>query len=369
MKRKITLILLILSINIYSQNNNTYFIGHSLVGHTIPRMLDQMAVATNINYVSSRQVINGAPLKYNWENPHLGEIGNYENDLTTGIYSNLVLTEAVPLKNHLTWSDTYKISNNFYNYFSNYRTNGKVYIYETWHCINSGTSKGCSYDNEDHINWRQRLDEDLDDWESITNHLNDLQPNNQVLLIPGGQAMAKLHDAITNNEILGVDSIDYFFIDDIHLNDIGSYYMACVMYTTLFKKSPKGLPINFTDIWGVPYQSPSEALATKLQELSLEVVCSYPKSGVDCSTLGISNVKNKKNLLITQNNHKVIIELKQGTMINLKVYDLLGKTIISKKLNNQKIYSFNTDKFSNLVYIVSIETSNGKIVQKKVLFK
>ncbi|MFY9243653.1 MAG: T9SS type A sorting domain-containing protein [Polaribacter sp.] len=350
-----------------SQTQDTYFIGHSLIGHAIPTMLDQMANASGVNYTGSRQIINGAPLQFNWNNPTLGEVGNYEIDLATGNYNTLVITEAIPLKNHLEWSDTFNVSNNFYNYFYNYITNGQVYIYETWHCINSGTPAGCAYDGEDHINWRQRLDEDLDDWESIVINLNNLHPNTEVLVVPGGQAVAALYDAVLNNEITGVNNISYFFADDIHLNDIGSYYMACVMYATLFRQSPIGLIFNTEDPWGTAYNSPGEVLGTKLQELAFETVCNYSRSGFDCSTLSVPNTNENSNFLVTQNNNEVNIEMFSDDIAKINLYDLQGRTIISKNVNNQKQCSFKINNFSKTMYILNVQTSKGIRMQKKII--
>ncbi|MBO6516385.1 MAG: hypothetical protein JJ975_07520 [Bacteroidia bacterium] len=273
----------------HAQSVNAYFVGHSLVGHTIPNMLEDLASDDDeVTYLASRQVINGSPLKYNWENPDKGEVGNYRADLATGTYNHLIVTEAVPLINHLTWSNSYNMADSFYSYLNRFASNPTFFVYETWHCINSGRPEGCNWDDNDTIPWRKRLDQDRTRWEGIADSVLKRNLGGEVYLVPGGQAMALLFDEIESGHMTGMTKIEDAFHDDIHLNDTGSYYMACVMYATLFRKSPEGRTVDTDHQWG-SYNSPGTILGKQLQELAWRVVCDYDRSGVDCSTNSINN--------------------------------------------------------------------------------
>lgn len=263
---------------------NAYFVGHSLIGFDITQMMTEIAISDEEStFTHSKQITNGATLQHNWQNPTTADVGNYTQDLSQNKFNKFIITEAIPLENHLIWSDTYNMVDNFYSAFKDNNENGQVYIYETWHCINSGTT-GCQWDEGSDVPWRTRLEQDKEKWESISIYLNQKYTNDVVHIIPGGQALAKLYDAIENNEINGVTNIDYFFSDDIHLNDFGHYYIACVMYATLFKKSPVGLTYNTKKEWGEAYESPGLELGTKLQEMAWATVCENSEiTGVTCN--------------------------------------------------------------------------------------
>lgn len=352
----------------YSQNHSTYFVGHSLVGHTMPDMLNQFALSEGINYSSKRQVINGAPLKYNWENPEQGEIGNYTSDLSTANYNTLILTEAIPLDNHIMWSDTNVMANNFYNYFDTYTNNGTSYIYETWHCINSGTAIDCAYDSGDAVLWRDRLDQDLSKWEAIANYINTQNSNADTKLIPAGQAMALLYDEIELSNLNGITDISDFFSDDIHLNDMGNYYIACVMYATLFNDTPVGLIREMDNIYGTPYQIPNAVLANTLQELALQSVCNYQNNSTgSCQTLSIENNNIKPELNITVDFENINITTKNNTISEFSIYNILGQNIKSKRDINQSTFIIEKPQVKNSIYILNITLGNGKQVSKKII--
>src|SRR5690606_32121012 len=117
-----------------------------------------------------------------------------------------------------------------------FRPDIRVYLYEVWHCIHSGTPTGCMYDIDSNP-WRQRLDDDISMWEEVTKHLNTkYDPEIPVCLIPGGSGLARLYDYIEEGKVPGYDDISQFFSDDIHLNDEGKYLIACIHYATLFGK-------------------------------------------------------------------------------------------------------------------------------------
>lgn len=351
-----------------AQENATYFIGHSLIGHDIPHMVKALRDSQGANtYSWGSQIINGSNLLNNWSNPQNGENGgNYQIDLSTNSYRNLIVTEAIPLKNHVTWSDTYGYADNFYNHFYQYSNAETMYIYETWHCLDSGTT-GCDFDPESNIDWRVRLDEDLDDWEAIANQLNSIHPETEVLLVPGGQAMARLYDEIIDGNLTGVSNIQDLFNDNIHLNDIGSYYMACVMYATIFKESPEGLTLNINDVWGQPYNAPSSELGLQLQQIAWEVSCLYDRNGVDCGVLSNQEFDNS--------NTRVILEdglLKITTPESLKriaIYDLSGKLVIDKKLQSATHKTSLNIKHLKGLYVTIVTFKNGKKDSIKILIK
>ena len=268
-----------------SLNDDVFFIGHSLVNRDMPNMLEKSVQSQGGQAGISYQIINGAPLSYNWDNAAQAEGMNFRNVITSGQYEVVVMTEAVPLLNHITYSQSNTNTANFYNLALSSNSQTQVYLYETWHCLNSGTAQGCAYDNEDGNSWRSRLDSELARWEGIADAVNAQKHPGQppMLLVPAGQAMAKMYDEISANQVPGISDIRELFSDDIHNNDLGLYFVTMVQYATLYQRSPIGLPNQLNDSYGEAYSTPSSSLAQKMQEIAWEVVCTYPRSGVTCN--------------------------------------------------------------------------------------
>lgn len=297
----LTLAVLYASVS-HTQESNPFYIGHSLVNHTMPYMVQALAVHAGKQTHYGRQIINGSPLQHNYNNPGGAEGTPYSTAFPGGNYNRLIVTEAVPLQNHLTWSNTYSTANNFYNYAKN-NNNGvpiKFYIYETWHCTNSGIPSpdpnfpnGCWYDNTAHstILWHQRLLSDFPLWSGIVSHVrNQNVGDNQIWIIPAGQAFYNLTTQINSGNVPGIISFRDLFSDDIHLTNAGNYFVACVMYATIYGESPVGLPSNIADEWGTPFTSmPSPAQALVMQQVAWSTVTGLSAwTGVSSTTLPIA---------------------------------------------------------------------------------
>mgnify|MGYP006428723209 CR=1 FL=1 len=260
-------IVLLLPIVLPVSASELFFIGHSLINHDLPRMVDQIAASAGQKHAYEVQIINGAPLEWQWDNADTAEGVDGRKYLANNSIDVLVMTEALPLANHLKWSDTHDYAKRFADLAKETSSDVQIAIFETWHCTNSGTEQGCAHDKKSHIPWRKRLDQDLENWRGIAQASSE-----DAHLIPGGQALARLHDEIEEGNVPGVGAMEYFFSDDIHLNDIGNYYMACLHYAVIYDASPLGLAHEITDRWGNSYDAPSQKLAKRLQELAWEVV-------------------------------------------------------------------------------------------------
>ena len=88
--------------------------------------------------------------------------------------------------------------------------------------------------------------------------------------------MAAVHDGIEAGEVPELNDIADLFSDDIHLNDLGAYYIALAHYVVIFGRDPRGLSNRL----GMA-QSPSQELADWMQDTVWRVVSNYPGSGVN----------------------------------------------------------------------------------------
>lgn len=282
------LLILLIPVWTMAQAPQTYFLGHSLVNFHIPNMVQKLSDASGAAHSYRVQVGIGANLGWQWTQAYSAQGDIWDTTLVSGGFTHFIFTEAVPLQNHLDWSDTHNYADSFYRYAASHNPGIRAYVYETWHCINSGTPEGCPWDANEHLPWRGRLGSDLPKWEGIMDTLRQRHPGSPLFLAPAGQALAMLYDSIEAGHLPGISSIRHFFSDDIHLTQTGNYFVACLFYALIHERSPEGLPGRLTDEWGTPYDDyPDETLALILQRIAWTVACSYPESGVSCSTTSV----------------------------------------------------------------------------------
>ncbi len=256
-------------------------VGHSLFGTTGPDMLSAALNATGTAQVQA-QIINGAPLKYNWEHSDQAQGIDARTVLPQGGVTDLILTEAIPLANHLKWSDTGAFAEAFAALTLKESPQARVFVQEGWHSLNSGTGVEIPYDAEGDQPWRARLQGDLAAWEGIVELLRADHPAaaTRVHLIPAGQALARLDDAIAAGQVPGLGGISEVFDDDIHLNALGHYFVSMVQYAVLTGATPEGLPHRVKDRYGALFAGPGADTATALQQVAQKAVAAYQGGGV-----------------------------------------------------------------------------------------
>ncbi|MEX0298885.1 MAG: hypothetical protein AB3N28_07430 [Kordiimonas sp.] len=274
---------------VYSLSDNILFVGHSLVNIVMPEM-----VRTQIEYLggvgsTEYQMTIGAPLQWNWNNPDSGQGVNARTHLAQGDTDVLVITEAVPLINHTEWSGSNEYASNYYNLAVASNPDVRVYLYETWHSNLSGTGVEVPYDANGHIPWRERLEQDLAKWEAIVDAVNEQRGEDEpeMLLIPAGQALGEVYDQVLAGNIPGITSeqefFDTFFADDIHMSDLGNFFISMVQTATIYAVDPAEFSNTYDDEYGNTVVTVPDELMTVLQGIVSEVVTSYPHSGVSDS--------------------------------------------------------------------------------------
>ncbi|SET42479.1 hypothetical protein [Oceanicella actignis] len=257
------------------------FVGHSLVARTLPDMLADALRAFGLRARVDAQITNGAPLSWNWERAAEAEGANARALLPAGGHEVLVLTEAQPLRAHLRWSDTARNIARFAALARQGRAHARVYLYETWPCLGSGAPEGCAYDDHDDQPWRARVAAELPLWRKAAADAGRLGAG-QVLLIPAGQAMARVEDAARRGAAAGLDGARALFADDIHPNALGFYLVAMTHFAAIVGRDPSGLPATLRDRYGKPFPAPPPGIAAFLQRTAWEAVCAEPLSGVRC---------------------------------------------------------------------------------------
>ena len=244
-------------------------IGQGLIGLENPHMLDQLLNARSEAPVTvEAQVINDASLQFNWDHADNAE-GINSRDRLRHPTDAVIVTEAIPLANHLKWSGTADAIAQFYDLSRAANPDVQFYLQETWHSLRSGSGELIEFDDGMATPWRDRLDQDLPRWQRLVDQVNS-KTGGQILLLPAGQAMARLDDAIQAGTVPGLTRINDVFADDIHPNDIGFYFLALLQYAVLTGDTPIDLPYQLTNRKRADYRAPSPDMAHRLQQIAWE---------------------------------------------------------------------------------------------------
>ncbi|MFV0416527.1 MAG: hypothetical protein ACK5NG_09200, partial [Chthoniobacterales bacterium] len=215
------------------------------------------------NFSFRYQDIPGAPLRWQWGEkdrnsefePHYG--GQYHTHLPSGEFNVMVLTDSVPRGGEELEKETVDYMGRFVDLARKYNPDISIYYYETWHHLTSGTPQRSEYDTTSptrELSWRKRLDADKAMWQRIVDEVNRKHPGKYpVKIIPSGQVLAAVFDAIDAGKIPGWNNIRDIFGDDIHVNNYGKYIVALSHYAVLTGHSPIGLPSDIKDVWGGDY--------------------------------------------------------------------------------------------------------------------
>jgi len=128
--------------------------------------------------------------------------------------------------------------------------------------------------------------ETRDYYQQLTDASTNANPSvKKFLMIPVGEVMYSLNNKMKAGQVSGYSSIWQVYADGIHVNNIGSYIIACTFYATIYKDNPVGI--------GVPsqYGSISSSLATIIQQTVWEVVSTYSYAGIaGSSSIAVTGV-------------------------------------------------------------------------------
>jgi len=251
---------------------NVYHIGHSLVNTDMPEMLNDIATDDSLDHGYSEHVGIPPSLEYKWNNPQDSGWGwtLYIDEIPTGNYDVLVLTEGLPLTlQNVGSKQTSLYTGRFYDLAVGANPNTQVYLYETW-----------GFNTPDFSAWRQYVMDVLPVWELVMDEVNAAHSGSDMYIVPGGQALVALYDAYLDGTVPGLTNFSQLFIDQVHLSDWGNHFIALVHYAVIYKESPVGLTNQTASPQRGVYNAPPPDMAQRMQEIAWEAVVNYPRSGV-----------------------------------------------------------------------------------------
>ncbi len=248
--------------SVFSVLADVLMVGHSLFGGDTAQLTESALRAMTGPSVVETQIINGANLAYNWDHAADAEGVDARARLAARPADVLILTEAIPIAGHVTWSDTAGNVVKFSGLAREANAQVRVFLFEGW--PSRDPAAAAKDDPDAALPWRERLVKDLPLWQGAA--------GDGVQIIPAGQALAQLDDAIAAGKVPGVDSLDAIFADDIHLNGKGEYFIAMVIAGAVTGASPEGLPTKLTRVWTSRDAQLTDAQATAFQQVAWAAV-------------------------------------------------------------------------------------------------
>jgi hypothetical protein len=182
-------------------------------------------------------------------------------------YDALVITERHDLP--LAWEqeDTVRYLRHYHERMIEGNAQAKSYLYHSWWGIN---------DKNDPASWVAYERSAAPVWQCVATRINTSLRNegrsDRMTYLPAGLALAELVDRATRGYVPGVtggnsvDTLNKLFRDNVHMSDMGMYYMGLVTYASVFRTAPTGN-------W-VPAGIPADA-ARSLQEIAWSVVSNH----------------------------------------------------------------------------------------------
>jgi hypothetical protein len=301
-----------------SANEKAFFIGHSLVDGSLIYLFKHITnhfEGQKINQVD-KIVRPGSPLSYHWDhsippNPPSyyllpASTGAYDGQFNNADY--IIMTESSPLSNAIEVNRPthhagifnllasfggvnnlkYQLNNVPLHLLNPSNLKVKTYLYSSWPSFKTGDGtppapNGSYPTGKFHpMSFHERVACEHVWYHTFAKRINDVGPyrfpgQKEMKVIPVAYAISNLIKAGEQNQLPGLSNnpqapnyfMKLFFKDDIHFsngflidpsylidpNHAGSYFIALVLYASLFNKSPVGAPTVglATDPWGTPY--------------------------------------------------------------------------------------------------------------------
>ena len=290
-----------------------------------------------------KSTVPGSAMKARWETP-VG-FGAPDARLHIANWELLSITERVPLLYEGGSTQQWYLDG-----IQEQKQYLSLFVNNAWKNGNNGkgtpTLLWTTWTNLDNSNgpWRQMLAIQGAEFERMQDYANQNRPAGAppVYLIAGHKMMARLYDDILLGKVPGITTINQFFGDNIHTNELGAYAIAMIHYACIFTKSPLGLPNNLLPNPPVGTPIPSPALASYLQAMVWEEVTKYPRTGIYANPTSIADLTPESDYLLYPNPSSNYLNIQTAGTANVDevgyaIYDILGTKVLQGHGNSVAI--------------------------------
>lgn len=234
--------------------------GHSLTDPPLPVYLSLIAASLGPKPLQwNMQSIPGSPIRARTHGANTDEafkrgtnrtgrdldvLAEWREPRTVsgGLYDGLLVAEQHGVLNAMTWHDSVHALALAHAKFLAANPSGSTWLYESWLDLSS---------KDDPSRWIAYERAASGVWQCVASRASRITalmgPDRPIRSVPSGAALAHLVERATRAEgIAGLSertpraTIDRLFSDDVHLTPLGQYYMAAVVYATLWERSPVG---------------------------------------------------------------------------------------------------------------------------------
>src|SRR5437867_190905 len=279
-----------------------YHIGNSVTDTIHYKSLQQMARSNGDTYVYGRHMIAGAPLQFIWDKPTTGFKENPYGFYPTALrdYEWDVIT-LQPFDRQLDSPDGFgdlPHCRKFIDLALQKSPHVQFYVYERWprRKEREKNNPSAGYEPFDYEKqWLRQYragkwdgsNETRDYFEKVTQALRQAYPKLEkpVLMVPVGDVLLELDKRMRAGKAPGLEKIDELYVDGIHFNNVGALIVGTTLYSTLFKRDPRGINASAY----APGKSEKDReikpeLAQAIQEAVWEGVSKQPLTGVSAET-------------------------------------------------------------------------------------
>ncbi|MDO5760227.1 MAG: SGNH/GDSL hydrolase family protein [Bacteroidota bacterium] len=309
-----------------AQELKVLFVGNSYTYvNDLPNLLKQLAQTSNQNISTTSFTPGGARFLTHWQNEAL------KQEIRKGNYDIMILqgqSQEVAFPPSQFQAEVYPYAKKLDSLFKEYNPEGRVIFFMTWG-YRYGDANNCQFYPP------------FCSYESMSMELcqnySTLASDFQSELAPIGNAWLYLYNQDAN-------SFDLHSSDNSHPNLRGSYFSACVLYTTIFQ----------TSISSDYYADLSSQEALSLQQTASMLFNNSVLSS--CGNFSSLNSEEQKTLSIKYLAENNTIEINNiiGKNAVVEIYNILGSKIMEKILPNVTQYFLNVKDLQKGYYILKI---------------
>jgi hypothetical protein len=235
--------------------------GHSLTDNPLPEFVMLIADSLGDDFNYNQQIGLGSPIRVrtlgdSWDNldwpgykkgknrdgVDMDVIAELKSPATLGpgeLYDTLVITERHDILDVIRWEDTAGLLRHYHDRLIDGNAAGQTLFYHSWLDVDKNAPQ----------QWIDHEKKALYAWEcaaSKVNHTLEAEGRaDRLMTLPTGAALVHLVEKVLADEVAGIagpvpQKLDQLFSDNVHLTQLGVYYVALVTYTAVFRGSPIG---------------------------------------------------------------------------------------------------------------------------------
>ncbi|MCQ1853714.1 hypothetical protein [Neorhizobium galegae] len=238
-----------------------FFTGHSLIDNPLPDWVELIAKSQGKTIAWEEQIVIGSPLRVRtrgddaessgWAGYKYGKNRNgdgmnvieelrHPTHVRTGRpYDTLVVAEGHGSIGSIIWENAIGYLRHFHDRLLDGNPNGRTLYVHTW----------LDVDKDKPALWLEHETNASVVWQCIAEKARltlqaEKRPAN-LSVVPAGTALVELVKRTLDDKVVGLtgstrQKLDRIFRDNVHLTDIGIYFVAAVHYASIYHQSPEG---------------------------------------------------------------------------------------------------------------------------------